>query len=102
MKGRRASPALVAFLFMVSLAMPQALANPIASHPLQAVASTSTSNGACFGYNHVNDSFIPRTISSLRIAVVQPILTSTPYSQYDSGSFYAFYAKELGVTANVT
>jgi hypothetical protein len=102
MKARRASSALVALLFIVSLAMPQTLANPSAARPLQAAASTSSSLGACFGYNHVNDSSIPRIISSLRIAVVQPILTSTPYSQYNTGSFYAFYAKESGVTANVT
>jgi len=102
MKRRRACPAFVALLFMVSLAMPQALGNPGAAKPLQATALTSSSQGACFGYNHVDDSAIPRIISSLRIALVQPILTSTPYSQYETGSFYAFYAKESGVTANVT
>jgi len=50
----------------------------------------------------VNDSYIPGIIGGLRIALIQPILTSTPYSQYPSGSFYAFYAKEVGVTTNVT
>lgn len=97
MKGRRVWSAFVALLFVFSLAAPQALASP-----LQAAATTSSSQGGCFGYNGVNDSSIPRTIAALRIAVVQPILTSTPYSQYNVGSFYAFYAKETGVTSNVT
>jgi hypothetical protein len=65
-------------------------------------ASASSSPGGCFGYNHVNDTAIPTILGSLRIAVIQPILTATPYSQYDTGSFYAFYAKESGVTTNVT
>ena len=102
MKGKRGPSAFVALLFMISLAMSPALASPGVARPLQAAASTSTSQGSCFGYDGVNDSFIPRTVSSLRIALVQPILTSTPYSQYGTGSFYAFYAKEQGVRDNVT
>ncbi len=102
MKGRRAASVMIALLFMVSVVMPQALAGPSVGRPLQAAASTTTSHSQCFGYNQVDDSFIPKAISSLRIAVVQPVLTSTPYSQYNSGSFYAFYAKEQGVNANVT
>jgi hypothetical protein len=102
MKRRRASLALVALLFGVSIAAPQALAYPMVAHPLQAAPPTSSPLGKCFGYNGVNDSYIPRIIGGIRIALVQPILTSTPYSQYDSGSFYAFYAKESGVTTNVT
>lgn len=53
-------------------------------------------------HNGVNDSYIPRIVSGLRIALIQPILTATPYSQYASGSFYAFYKQESGVTTNVT
>jgi hypothetical protein len=74
----------------------------LAARPLQVTASTDPSQGTCFGYNGVNDSYIPRIVGGLRIALIQPILTSTPYSQYDAGSFYAFYAKEAGVTTNVT
>jgi hypothetical protein len=87
-------------LFIVSIAVPQAFANLNGGHigALQVAAPS----GACFGYNQVNDSFIPRVIGSLRIAVVQPVLTSTPYSQYNKGSFYAFYTKEQGVHTNVT
>jgi len=102
MKRRRASLALVVVLFGVSIAAPQALADPMVAHTLQAAPSTSPSQGRCFGYNGVNDSYISRIISGLRIALIQPILTSTPYSQYETGSFYAFYAKESGVTTNVT
>ena len=73
--------------------------------PLAGRGSGRPSQGTCFGYNGVNDSYIPGIISGLRIALIQPVLTSTPYSQYDTGSFYAFYAKEARynlVTANVT
>ena len=101
MKPRRASVALVAFLLLV-LAAPQALADPVVGRPLQAAAPTAPSPSTCFGYNGVNDSYIPGIIGGLRIALIQPVLTSTPYSQYDTGSFYAFYAKEAGVTTNVT
>jgi hypothetical protein len=103
MKRRHASLALVALLFGVSVAAaPQALAYPMVAHPLQAAPPTSSPQGRCFGYNGVNDSYIPPIVGGLRIALIQPILTSTPYSQYDTGSFYAFYAKESGVTTNVT
>jgi len=93
--------ALAALLFLV-LATPQALADPVVVRPLHAAASANPSQGTCFGYDGVNDSYIPRIIGGLRIALIQPILTSTPYSQYGAGSFYAFYAKEKGVTTNVT
>ena len=101
MKRRRASLASVALIFVV-LAFPQALANPAAVPPLQAAAPAGPSQGACFGYNGVDDSSIPAMVGGLRIALIQPVLTATPYSQYDTGSFYAFYAKEAGVTTNVT
>jgi len=74
----------------------------VVGRPLQAAAPTAPSPSTCFGYNGVNDSYIPGIIGGLRIALIQPVLTSTPYSQYDTGSFYAFYAKEAGVTTNVT
>jgi len=94
---------LVALLFGISLAaVPQAFAHPIVVRPMQAAESTSSTQVPCFGSNNVNDSSVPRTISRLRIALIQPLLTATPYSQYDAGSFYAFYARESGVTTNVT
>ena len=91
-----------AVLFTVLLAAPPALANPIVARPRQAAELTGSAQVPCFGFNNMNDSTIPRTISRLRIALIQPLLTATPYSQYDNGSFYAFYAKEAGVTTNVT
>lgn len=100
MKRRRASFASAALLLLL-LAAPQSLADPVAVRPLQA-ASANPSQSTCFGYVGVNDSYIPGIIAGLRIALIQPVLTSTPYSQYGAGSFYAFYAKEKGVTTNVT
>ena len=124
MMGRHTASVVIALLFTISLTMPQALADPSVASPqvtpnghhlrldsfagrpgnigAQVAAASSSSQGACFGYNNVNDSLIPTIIKSLRIAVIQPVLTSTPYSQYNTGSFYAFYAKEQGVHTNVT
>jgi len=100
MKRKRASLALTVVLFVVLAAPPTPEARTIVP-PAQA-ASASPSQGTCFGYNGVNDSYIPTTVGGLRIALIEPILTSTPYSQYGAGSFYDFYAKEAGVTTNVT
>jgi len=101
MKEKLARRRPVALLLLFTLVAPT-LAAPAAARPsvLQAVASSSSQ--ACFGSNGVDDSFIPQAVKSLRIAVVQPIFTTTPYSQYASGSFYAFYAKYTGVSTNVT
>jgi hypothetical protein len=100
MKGRRERRLAIAFFLLFTLVSP-ALAAPVAARPgvLQAAPSASQ---ACFGYNGVDDSSIPPVVKSLRIAVVQPVFTSTPYSQYPTGSFYAFYGKNQGVATNVT
>jgi hypothetical protein len=102
MNARRVCSVILVSILMLSMATPLTLGKPGAETLLQASTSTTSAQGACFGYNGVNDSSIPKTISSLRVALVQPILTATPYSQYSYGSFYAFYAKEQGVTTNVT
>ncbi len=36
------------------------------------------------------------------IAVVKPVFTSTPYAQYPTSSFYAFFKKYLTATGNIT
>jgi hypothetical protein len=101
MRVERAREGLVALLFILSIGC--SASSPVAaSAPVLQAGGSSTIQGACFGYNGVNDTYIPATVKGLRIALVQPILTSTPYSQYATGSFYAFYAKENGVTTNVT
>ncbi len=127
MRARCLFSAFVVLMILVALPSPGALAASVAVRPPSSlavqfgldsagqpgavvVASTSVSSdasqGACFGYNHVNDSFIPEIVGSLRIAVVEPILTSTPYSYYEgvspTGSFYAFYDDEQGVNTTVT
>src|SRR5438445_5836874 len=101
MKRERARRYSVAFFLLFVLVAPT-LAAPVAARTgvLQAVSSSTSQT--CFGNNGVNDSFIPDALKSLRVAVVEPLFTSTPYSQYASGSFYAFYAKNQGVSTNVT
>ena len=39
---------------------------------------------------------------STRVALVMPVFTSTPYSQYMQGSFYAFYHKYASQDGNIT
>lgn len=39
---------------------------------------------------------------NISIAVVEPVFTSTPYSQYPFGSFYAFYRTYHATTGNIT
>jgi len=40
--------------------------------------------------------------NSTRVALVKPIFTATPYSQYIYGSFYAFYKKHAASVGNIT
>lgn len=45
----------------------------------------------------------PRLVNaSEKVALLQPIFTATPYSQYVSGSFYRFYQTFRNVTGNIT
>jgi len=46
-----------------------------------------------------SDSSVPPRVS---VAIVKPIFTSTPYSQYMYGSFYAFYKKYHASAGNIT
>lgn len=62
----------------------------------------ATGPQGCFGQNGVDDSFIPGLVTSERVAVVRPIFTATPYSLYEYGSFYAFYARHVGDHGNIT
>ena len=39
--------------------------------------------------------------TNLSVAVVKPVLTSTPYSQYPYGSFYAFFKKYDGSVGKI-
>ncbi len=60
--------------------------------------STSTNSTSCLGGGD-SPPFVP---SNFSVAVVKPIFTATPYSQYAYGSFYAFYKKYAGATGNIT
>jgi hypothetical protein len=44
----------------------------------------------------------PRIPLNVSVAVIKPIFTSTPYSQYPTGSFYAFYKKYVHTSGNIT
>ena len=44
----------------------------------------------------------PTVSPNLTVAVVKPVFTSTPYSQYPYGSFYAFFKKYDGAVGNIT
>ncbi len=61
--------------------------------------SLPTSAGAptCLG------GWVPPIIGpGLTVALVKPVLTAAPYSQYKFGSFYAFYSQYGGAQGNIT
>ena len=68
----------------------------------QAPASTSTQQQVfqkdCL--DGVNSG--PLVPSNISVAVIKPVFTSTPYSQYPYGSFYAFYKKYVNANGNIT
>jgi N,N-dimethylformamidase beta subunit-like, C-terminal len=64
----------------------------------QAVLSTQAFRATCLYSN----SSAPLVEPSARIALVEPIFTSTPYSQYKTGSFYAFYSAYGSTEGNIT
>jgi hypothetical protein len=65
-------------------------------------SANATARDECFGANRVNDSVIPRVVKRLRMAVVQPVFTATPYSNHSVGTFYDFYQVYKNATGNVT
>lgn len=51
----------------------------------------------------LNNASMPSLVrSTARIALVKPVFTATPYSQYEGGSFYAFYHKYGNTKGNIT
>jgi len=60
------------------------------------LGSTTTQASTC-----LDGSGQPLVSPSTRVALVQPIFTATPYSQYIFGSFYDFYSKYLSVKPGV-
>ncbi len=80
-------------------------AGTISSSSTSSTSTFAVANTAnlptCFGTNHVNDSLIPSVSKLLRIAVVQPTFTATPYSDGGNGTYYEFYQKYQNATTNV-
>ena len=98
---------LVAVLMVASFELvPIAFASPpirtsIVSGPIATSTSTATATAAartCLD-GGTSGPTIPLNVS---VAVVKPVFTATPYSQYASGSFYAFYKKYSKAVGNIT
>jgi hypothetical protein len=70
-----------------SLTVPP-LQNNVSANSTLTFNATSTKVSTC-----LDKPGQPLVSPSTRIALVQPIFTATPYSQYIYGSFYAFYKK---------
>jgi hypothetical protein len=68
------------------------------------VHTNVSTNSASTASTCLDGSGQPVVPSTTRIAVIQPIFTATPYSQYIYGSFYAFYSKHASANlgANIT
>jgi hypothetical protein len=66
-------------------------------------ASTSTSQTAFVAPKTCLDGGTAGTVPpDVSVAMVKPIFTATPYSQYPTGSFYAFYKKYHATGGNIT
>lgn len=66
--------------------------------------ATSTSSTAVSGRTCLDGAAPPMVNASQQIALVKPVFTATPYSQYGSGSgsFYEFYQTYRNVAGNLT
>jgi len=92
-----------AVLLLLLLAFPRGPVASVRSHyavrPAISLLGPTTGPATCL----TNASITPPVSSKLRVAVVKPTFTSTPYSTYPSTGFYAFYHKYVGITTgNVT
>jgi hypothetical protein len=87
---------LVAKLVLLSLIL-SALVPPALGAP--SITTSSPASGAFSCLAGGQGSSVP---SSTMVAVVKPIFTSTPYSQYATSSFYGFYKKYSTTTGNIT
>jgi len=88
-------------LFLASTA-PIAVGAREISEPRPVVPLTLTSTTITVPTCLEGGSSGPRVSPGYRVAAIKPIFTSTPYSQYEYGSFYAFYQKYFGATGNIT
>jgi hypothetical protein len=99
-----ASPLLLAIAIFL-LVEPAVGPAPVLGSPFNGAASIATTspfpgvNGTCLSSATAAAVRVP---SSTRVALVQPVFTSTPYSQYKYGSFYAFFSKYLHTPGNIT
>ena len=93
MGSRGAISAFTLLALLLISACPQALAAPSTMLASPLASSQNCLNGGSSG------SRVPLNAS---VAVIKPVFTSTPYSQYPSGSFYAFYKKYTHAAGNIT
>lgn len=82
---------LLSFMFASVVPMVHALSSEFTQ-------SSTVGSGTCLD-GGIPGTGIPLNVS---VAIVKPVFTSTPYSQYNYGSFYAFYHKYRGATGNIT
>jgi hypothetical protein len=89
----KAMAGLALLTLLLTSALPQALAaSPRPREQIPAGGSTCLEGGT-------SGLQVQRNMS---VAVIKPVFTSTPYSEYPTGSFYAFYKKYVQATGNIT
>lgn len=85
------APVVITFLLMMTVQSWEGK-DSIASNALYANQTDCLTNGLR----------LVQVPSTLKIALIKPVFTATPYSQYAFGSFYAFYHKYGMVNGNIT
>ena len=84
----------LAFLLLVTQAL---TVMTVAFSPDSSSATTATTPTCLDGSKSG-----PIVAPNSSVAIIKPIFTSTPYSQYAYGSFYAFYKTYVGAKGNIT
>lgn len=76
-----------------------------AANPLPPGGSSIQTTSSAAGRTCLDNASAPLVTPNLRVALVEPVFTATPYSSYEGyrpGSFYTFYQKYANTKGNIT
>ena len=93
-------------LVLLTLALTASAVIPGAATTVTGATTESSSTGVSSSTSQyvtcLNGNGPPLVQSTTRVALVQPVFTSTPYTDYNFGSYYAFYHRYQQANGNIT